>query len=86
MPPAFLMQQMSWREALDDAESAAAVQEIAAEVEQARAGVLAQLAGLLDEASDYPVAAAQVRVLMFLDKFLRDLRGRAHTLAQAARA
>lgn len=84
MPPAFLMQQMEWREALDEAQLPADVQQIAAEVDQSRDAVLAQLADLIDAKHDYPGAASQVRVLMFLDKFQRDLRGRAQVLGQGA--
>jgi molecular chaperone HscB len=45
---------------------------------------LAQLGQLIDEKRDYPAAAAQVRVLMFLDKFQRDLRVRQQALAQGS--
>jgi molecular chaperone HscB len=84
MPPAFLMQQMEWREALDDAGSAADVQRIADELVDEKDQVLAQLGQLIDEKRDYPAAAAQVRVLMFLDKFQRDLRVRQQALAQGS--
>ena len=79
MPPAFLMQQMAWREALDEAETPAAMQAIAGEVAQARQDALARCAQLLDEAGGAAGAAGaaqEVRVLMFLDKFQRDLRVR----------
>ena len=82
MPAAFLMQQMAWREALDDADSPAAVQTIADELAIARAEATARCAQLIDDAPDFVAAAGQVRILMFLDKFQRDLRAR----LQAARA
>ncbi len=82
MPAAFLMQQMAWREALDDADSPAAVQAIADELAIARAEATARCAQLIDDAPDFVAAAGQVRILMFLDKFQRDLRAR----LQAARA
>ena len=43
MPPAFLMQQMEWREALEEAASAAVVEDLADEVASARKRMLAQL-------------------------------------------
>lgn len=76
MPPAFLMQQMEWREALDDAGTAPAIQAIADEVMQAREAALSACAHAIDTQGDYQAAAQQVRGLMFLDKFLRDLRNR----------
>ena len=79
MPPAFLMQQMAWREALDEADTPAAMQAIAGDVAQARQDALARCAQLLDEAGGAAGAAGaaqEVRVLMFLDKFQRDLRVR----------
>jgi molecular chaperone HscB len=76
MPADFLMQQMEWRERLDEARGDAAdLPALAAEVERAHAAVLARLAALLD--SDAPAAtqaaAAQVRILMFIEKFRHDL-------------
>ena len=71
MPAAFLMQQMEWREALDDARSskdAAALDELDAQVRGERKAMLAQVGQQLD-AGDYQAAAQGVRSMMFLDKF-----------------
>nr|WP_315207308.1 Fe-S protein assembly co-chaperone HscB [uncultured Albidiferax sp.] len=73
MPGAFLVQQMEWREALDDADSAAALEALNTEVLQARRDGLAQCARLLDETRDYAAAAQQVRALMFTERFARDV-------------
>ncbi|SCC93216.1 Co-chaperone protein HscB homolog [Thiomonas sp. X19] len=82
MPTAFLMQQMQWREALDearDAGDAAAIRDLLQTVEQARSQALAQLTVLLDGTSQDEQARAaleaaeQVRVLMFIDRFRQDL-------------
>jgi molecular chaperone HscB len=80
MPPAFLAQQMHWREALEEARQADAVQALDAEVAaQERAG-LARLAALLDEAGDTAAAAAEVRRLMFLARFRDDVQRRLEAL------
>ncbi|MFX7887229.1 iron-sulfur cluster co-chaperone HscB C-terminal domain-containing protein, partial [Acinetobacter baumannii] len=49
MPPAFLMQQMAWREALDDAITEAALEALDDEAAQAEAAALAQVQRLLDD-------------------------------------
>lgn len=72
MPSAFLLQQMQWREALDEARSAQDAATLAVLAEQtagARNALLAQLGETLDVAHDYEKAAAMVRQLMFVDKF-----------------
>jgi molecular chaperone HscB len=76
MPTAFLMQQMEWREALDDANNVAALESLLDEVLQAHKSALQQCADLIDTAHDLPAAAQQVRGLMFIEKFLRDIEAR----------
>ena len=71
MPPAFLMQQMEWREALEDARAskdAEALDELDAQVRRERKAMLEQVGRQLD-AGDYHAAATGVRAMMFLDKF-----------------
>lgn len=71
MPPAFLMQQMAWREALEDArqlKDLAALESLDAELQSTRRQQLDQIAALLD-GGDYPMAGERVRQLMFLEKF-----------------
>jgi molecular chaperone HscB len=67
------MQQLEWREALDEARASgqgdAAVR---AQVDAARGATSEQLAAALDTAQDAPRAAALVRQLMFIDKFRTD--------------
>lgn len=72
MPAGFLMQQMQWREALDEARAAgdcAALEDLRDEVQARRAQTLDALARALDAESDAPRAAALVRELMFIEKF-----------------
>ena len=75
-PPAFLMQQMQWRETLDDAASAVELEELLAQVSAARRERLQACADLLDLQQDYAAAVQQVRSLMFLERFLDDVRSR----------
>src|SRR5206468_6767320 len=64
MPADFLMQQLEWREALDDAHAASEVEAIADQVTVHRDAALDRLRHALDEAHDYTGAAQQVRALM----------------------
>ena len=73
MPGAFLMQQMAWREALDEARTQAEVEALDDIVTQAERAVLADVARLLDEVGDAQAAAQQVRALMFVNRFRADL-------------
>jgi molecular chaperone HscB len=76
MPAAFLMQQMEWREAMDEANDVAALEDLFDDVQQAHKVALQQCAQLIDAAHDLPAAAQQVRGLMFIEKFLRDVEAR----------
>jgi len=82
MPAAFLMQQMEWREALDDATSAAALNGLDAEVRAARAQAIEACRRLLDDEQQFAAAAQQVRALMFIARFERDIESRLDQLGQ----
>ena len=82
MPAAFLMQQMEWREALEDATSDAAVDALDDEVQAARKHMLAQCQQLLDAERNYAGAAQQVRALMFVARFSADIDRRREQLGQ----
>lgn len=82
MPAQFLMQQMEWREALDEADSAAALDALEGEVRQARQDALERCATLIDEQYDYTAAAQQVRALMFIARFAQDIERRQDLLGQ----
>jgi molecular chaperone HscB len=82
MPAAFLMHQMQWREALDEAADAAAVEALNDEVLAYRSESLDALTRTLDERQDWPAAAQQVRALMFVERFAQDLDRRLEALGQ----
>ena len=73
MPPAFLMQQMEWREALEDTQDAGALEDLADEVAAERRRLQQSLGQLLDEAGDAQAAVGQVRALMFIERFAAEV-------------
>jgi molecular chaperone HscB len=72
MPHAFLIEQMQWREALD--EPKADVRTLKAEVLAKQANLLASMEDQLDRQHDANAAAASVRQLMFVEKFLQTIQ------------
>jgi molecular chaperone HscB len=71
MPPAFLMQQMEWREALDEARSTRDMAQLEA-LEQSLSAVRREMTGLIGELLDqsqFDQAGQRVRELMFVEKF-----------------
>ena len=82
MPVAFLMQQMEWREALDEASGAEQVESLLREVEEHRRAALARLESTLDHEHDFAAAAQQVRALMFTERFVQDIDQRLEALGQ----
>ena len=82
MPNGFLVQQLEWREALDEAESLSEVEALADSVTAHRAGALEELQRTLDERRDFKGAAEQVRALMFVERFAHDVDRRLEALGQ----
>jgi len=76
MPREFLLQHMAWREALDDAADAAAVQALDDAVALEECALHQRLQTLLDEQGDTAAAAGQVRALMFVTRFREALAQR----------
>ena len=76
MPADFLMQQLEWRETLDDAKHAKdliALENLLAEM-QTEANILqADLADFLDAKQDYAAATDTTRKLIFIDKVCADI-------------
>jgi molecular chaperone HscB len=82
MPAAFLVEQMEWREALDDAQGEADVDALDQQLNRARKQVLERIGQLLDEQNDALSAAQQVRALMFIERFGQDVQARLEQLGQ----
>ncbi|WP_416548903.1 Fe-S protein assembly co-chaperone HscB [Limnohabitans sp. DCL3] len=76
MPAAFLMQQMEWRENLDETESAERLEALADEVSAEQRRVQQELARLLDEVQDPLQAVGQVRALMFIERFTHEVNAK----------
>jgi len=82
MPAAFLMQQMQWREDLEEASGLADLERMADDVAKARRTMLQGLQTTADESHDWPALAQQVRALMFVERFARDVESRIDLLGQ----
>ena len=82
MPADFLMQQMQWREALDDADAIEDIDEIAAQATSSKREQLLKIEQLLDVTKDFPAAARQVRGLMFIERFAAEVDARIDALGQ----
>lgn len=76
MPADFLMQQMEWREAMEDAKAAknmADLENLLAEMQSEAKTLQAELAKLFDIQNDYSAATAAARKLIFIDKVSADI-------------
>ena len=82
MPAAFLMQQMAWREALEEATTATELQALEAQTRAATQTLSDQVAHALDVAHDAPAAVAAVRALMFVERFATEVEERLDQLGQ----
>lgn len=74
--PAFLMQQMAWREAIGEARDAkdmAALDQLQAELNKAYRAVDSDLATLLDVDKNPAAATEAVRKLKFMDKLIAEV-------------
>jgi molecular chaperone HscB len=76
MPAQFLMQQIEWREAFDEATAVQAVETLLDEVQVSRKKLLQECEQFLDLQHDVVAAVAPVRALMFIEKFAQDLNQR----------
>ncbi|MBK6973529.1 MAG: Fe-S protein assembly co-chaperone HscB [Candidatus Methylophosphatis roskildensis] len=76
MPSEFLIEQMEWREAVDEArvaEDADELEKLLLRLKHQYAAAIEEIERDLDKSHDYPAAAAAVRRLMFVEKLQHDL-------------
>jgi molecular chaperone HscB len=82
MPREFLLEQMHWREELEEAASGADLDVLHDELAAARKGAIAAISAALDQHNDPQAAAQQVRALMFIERFAEDVEKRTEQLGQ----
>ena len=68
MPSAFLIQQIEWREALDEVQNASGAEALLAQIDEALQSQWKQLEAALDVDRNLTTATLLVRQIMFLDK------------------
>ena len=74
MPAAFLLQQIAWRESLEDHEDdLAALAALGEEVHSSYQTTLTQLTTAIDRSANYARAAELISGLLFIDKFATEL-------------
>ena len=82
MPSDFLMQQMEWREALDEAKTIDDMDKIALQSNISGRQQLLKIEQSLDVRRDFAAAAQQVRSLMFIERFAGEVDARIDQLGQ----
>ena len=82
MPAQFLLEQMEWREALEEARGEEDLDGLMQQLNRSRAQVLQDIARSLDEEGDPAAAAGEVRALMFIERFAHDVEARLDQLGQ----
>lgn len=76
MAPAFLMQQMEWREAIEAAradKNMAMLDDLTRDLRMSHRQIEVQLADLIDTAHDFVAASETVRQLRFMDKLIAEV-------------
>ena len=76
MPPAFMMMQIEWREALEEAETAEELEQIEHQTANYKREQLSKIEQFIDIKHDYVAAANEVRALMFVARFVGEIEAR----------
>jgi molecular chaperone HscB len=82
MPASFLMQQIEWREALDEAKTAENIDEIALQTNEFVREQLLKIEQAIDAQSNFKLAVDHVRALMFVERFALEVDARLDQLQQ----
>ena len=89
MPGSFLLQQLEWRESLDNARRDADTTQLDvlnATVNAERDGLIAAIEGAIDGERDHVAASVLVRQLMFIDRFRDEVRAAEEFLSRPREA
>ena len=84
MPSAFLIQQMEWREALEEIDSVEALEDLLDEVAAEKKRCLALIAQQIDSEKNAQAANATAQALLFIDKFMIELTKKLEQLEDAS--
>jgi molecular chaperone HscB len=82
MPAKFLMQQIEWREALDEAKTTEDIDEIALQTNEYRCEQLLKIEQAIDVENNFKLAVEHVRALMFVERFAQEVETRSDQLQQ----
>jgi len=84
LPPALLMQQMEWREALEEIEGVEALENLLDEVAAEKKRCLALIAQQIDSEKNAQAANGTAQALLFIDKFMIELTKKLEQLEDAS--
>ena len=82
MPASFLMQQIEWRETLDEAETAEDMRQMASKTNEYECEQLLKIEHVIDARHDFKQAVEHVRALMFVERFATEVDARLDMLQQ----
>lgn len=84
LPPALLMQQMEWRETLEEIDGIEALEDLLDEVAAEKKRCLALIAQQIDSENNAQAANATAQALLFIDKFMIELTKKLEQLEDAS--
>ena len=82
MPAEFLMQQIEWREALDESKITENMNQIALQAKQYGRNLLLKIEQNIDADNNFKLAVEHVRALMFVERFITEVDARIDELQQ----